>query len=194
MMPTKAPEADPKPAGTLNIGQKELGPYQGHPKLSGNPQIFLNQLISAENLVMHSAESSSEFLPMLAESWSLSDDNLSWTFKLRKGMPVGFKATLRGNVMWDFLFRLIAIALPNIRDFRGVSPLLDGHGNYTLGSTDHSIFPEINVERQRTNVGLDVCIVTSAATDEEGRELFSLLGMPFRKISTEQQEDQEAAA
>ena len=115
-------------------------------------------------------------------------------FKLRKGMSVGFKATLRGHVMWDFLFRLIAIALPNIRDFRGVSPLLDGHGNYTLGITDHSIFPEINVERQRTNVGLDVCIATSAATDEEGRELFSLLGMPFRKISSEQQEDQEAAA
>lgn len=115
-------------------------------------------------------------------------------FKLRKGMPVGLKATLRGDIMWDFLFRLMAIALPNIRDFRGVSYQLDGHGNYTLGITDHSIFPEINVERQRTNVGLDICIVTSAANDDEGRELLSLLGMPFRKTSTEQQEGHEVAA
>tara|TARA_Y100000588_G_C14001708_1_gene815999 strand:- start:154 stop:723 length:570 start_codon:yes stop_codon:yes gene_type:complete len=109
-------------------------------------------------------------------------------FKLRKGMPVGLKVTLRGEVMWDFLFRLIAIALPNIRDFRGISPRLDGSGNYTLGITDHSIFPEINVERQRTNVGLDICLVTSAKTDEEGRELFSLLGMPFQRTATDQQE------
>ena len=115
-------------------------------------------------------------------------------FKLRKGMPVGLKTTLRGEVMWDFLFRLIAIVLPNIRDFRGISPRLDGHGNYTLGITDHGIFPEINVERQRTNVGLDICIVTSAKTDEDGRELLSLLGMPFRKLSTDQQEQQDAAA
>ena len=109
-------------------------------------------------------------------------------FKLRKGMPVGLKVTLRGEVMWDFLFRLIAIALPNIRDFRGVSPRLDGNGNYTLGVTDHSFFPEINVERQRTNVGLDVCLVTTAKSDEEGSELLALLGMPFRRTTSDQQE------
>ena len=89
-------------------------------------------------------------------------------FKLREGMPVGIKVTLRGNEMWEFLLRLIAIALPNIRDFRGVPAKLDGRGNYTLGITDHSIFPEINVERQRVNTGLDISIVTSAQTDEEG--------------------------
>jgi large subunit ribosomal protein L5 len=102
-------------------------------------------------------------------------------FKLRQGMPVGVKVTLRGNQMWEFLYRLIAISLPNIRDFRGVRSKLDGRGNYTLGVTDHSIFPEINVERQRVNVGMDICITTSAESDDEGMELLQLLGMPFRK-------------
>ena len=114
-------------------------------------------------------------------------------FKLREGMPVGIKVTLRGNEMWEFLLRLIAIALPNIRDFRGVPPKLDGQGNYTLGITDHSIFPEINVERQRVNTGLDISIVTSAETDAESVELLKLLGMPFRKHSTESSASQEAA-
>ena len=106
-------------------------------------------------------------------------------FKLRQGMPVGVKVTLRGNQMWEFLYRLIAISLPNIRDFRGVRTKLDGRGNYSLGITDHSIFPEINVERQRVNVGLDICITTSASNDEEGKELLQLLGMPFRKQSSQ---------
>jgi len=114
-------------------------------------------------------------------------------FKLREGMPVGIKVTLRGNEMWEFLLRLIAIALPNIRDFRGVPAKLDGRGNYTLGITDHSIFPEINVERQRVNTGLDISIVTSALTDEEGVALLKLLGMPFRKHSSETETVQEAA-
>ena len=115
-------------------------------------------------------------------------------FKVRQGMPVGLMVTLRGEVMWDFLLRLLAISLPNIRDFRGVSSRLDGHGNYTLGITDHSIFPEINVERQRTNIGLDISIVTSAATDKEGYELLSHLGMPFRKTSSDQQNQEDVAA
>ena len=114
-------------------------------------------------------------------------------FKLREGMPVGIKVTLRGNEMWEFLLRLIAIALPNIRDFRGVPAKLDGRGNYTLGITDHSIFPEINVERQRVNTGLDISIVSSAQTDEEGVALLKLLGMPFRKHSSETETVQEAA-
>ena len=114
-------------------------------------------------------------------------------FKLREGMPEGIKVTLRGNEMWEFLLRLIAIALPNIRDFRGVPAKLDGRGNYTLGITDHSIFPEINVERQRVNTGLDISIVTSARTDVEGVALLKLLGMPFRKHSSETETVQEAA-
>ena len=114
-------------------------------------------------------------------------------FKLREGMPVGIKVTLRGTQMWEFLLRLIAIALPNIRDFRGVPSKLDGRGNYTLGITDHSIFPEINAERQRVNTGLDISIVTSAQTDEESYEMLKLLGMPFRKHSSETVASQEAA-
>jgi large subunit ribosomal protein L5 len=106
-------------------------------------------------------------------------------FKLRQGMPVGVKVTLRGNQMWEFLYRLIAISLPNIRDFRGVRAKLDGNGNYSLGVTDHSIFPEINVERQRVNVGLDICITTTAKNDVEGMELLQLLGMPFRKQASQ---------
>lgn len=104
-------------------------------------------------------------------------------FKLRKGMPIGAKVTMRGGSMYEFLYRFINVALPNIRDFRGVHRKLDGRGNYALGIQDHTIFPEINVDGQKRTMGLDVCITTSAKTDEEGRELLRLLGMPFRKVT-----------
>jgi large subunit ribosomal protein L5 len=107
-------------------------------------------------------------------------------FKLREGQPIGAKVTLRGAAMYDFLLRLINVSLPCIRDFRGVPAKLDGKGNYTLGITDHTIFPEISVESAGANLGLDVCIVTSAKNDSEGRELLRLLGMPFRKTAAEQ--------
>ncbi len=107
-------------------------------------------------------------------------------FKLREGMPNGVSVTLRGAQMYDFLYRFINIALPNIRDFRGVSQKLDGAGNYSIGITDSTIFPEINSDTQgRENIGMDISIVTSATTDKEGRELLKLLGMPFRKSSSE---------
>jgi large subunit ribosomal protein L5 len=102
-------------------------------------------------------------------------------FKLKEGQVVGCHVTLRGDAMWEFLQRLIAVALPTIRDFRGVSPKLDGQGNYNLGITDFTIFPEITVENVKTTLGLDLAIVTTAASDEEGRELLRLLGMPFRR-------------
>lgn len=102
-------------------------------------------------------------------------------FKLREGMPIGCMVTLRGARMWDFLYRLIAIALPAIRDFRGISAKLDGNGNYSIGITDHSIFPEINTDNQKHQMGLDITIVTTASTDDEGRELLREMGMPFRK-------------
>ena len=102
-------------------------------------------------------------------------------FKLRKGQVVGAYVNLRGDRMWDFFYRLLAVALPTIRDFRGVPTKLDGQGNYNLGVTDFTIFPEITVENVKKSMGLDITIVTSAKSDDEGRELLRLLGMPFRR-------------
>ena len=105
-------------------------------------------------------------------------------FKLKPNQITGCSVTLRGTAMWEFLYRLLSVALPTIRDFRGVPPKLDGQGNYSLGITDFSIFPEITVENVKKTMGLDITIVTSADTDEEGRELLKLLGMPFRRVET----------
>lgn len=104
-------------------------------------------------------------------------------FKVREDMPLGVKVTLRGNQMYDFLSRLTNVALPLIRDFRGVSTRLDGNGNYSLGIADHSIFPEAQLDHAKRTLGLDVIIVTTAQSDEEGTELLKLMGMPFRKRS-----------
>ena len=103
-------------------------------------------------------------------------------FKLKPNQVVGAFVTLRGDSMWNFLLRLFAVALPTIRDFRGVPNKLDGQGNYTIGITDFTIFPEIVVESAKRQMGLDITIVTTAETDEEARELLKLLGMPFRRI------------
>ena len=101
-------------------------------------------------------------------------------FKLRDNQAIGAKVTLRGRIMYEFLERLIKTALPRIRDFRGVSTrAFDGNGNYTLGVTDQSIFPEIELDRIKKNIGFDVTIVTTAATHEEAKSLLSELGMPF---------------
>ena len=105
-------------------------------------------------------------------------------FKLKENQVVGCHVTLRGDSMWEFLYRLLAVALPTIRDFRGVSPKLDGQGNYNLGISDFTIFPEITVENVKKSMGLDITIVTSAETDDEGRELLRLMGMPFRRTET----------
>jgi large subunit ribosomal protein L5 len=102
-------------------------------------------------------------------------------FRLREGMPVGLKVTLRGPRMWYFLDKLLSVALPRIRDFRGVSEsAFDGHGNYTLGLREQLIFPEIDYDKIDKTRGMEVTIVTSAATDSEARSLLRRLGMPFR--------------
>jgi large subunit ribosomal protein L5 len=102
-------------------------------------------------------------------------------FKLREGMPIGCKVTLRGERMYDFLNRLINIVLPRVRDFRGVSPqAFDGRGNYSLGIKEQTIFPEIEYDKIDKIRGLEVVIVTTAKTDEEARELLKSMGMPFR--------------
>ncbi len=103
-------------------------------------------------------------------------------FKLREGMAIGCRVTLRGRRMYEFLDRLMNLALPRVRDFRGISPrAFDGRGNYTLGIRDQLIFPEINYAKVQKVKGMNVCVVTTAKTDEEGRALLAHLGMPFRK-------------
>ena len=103
-------------------------------------------------------------------------------FKLRAGMPVGIRTTLRGRRMWYFLEKLVSVALPRIRDFRGINPdAFDGGGNYSLGLREQIIFPEVDYDRIDKLRGLEVSIVTTAKTDEEGRSLLTQLGMPFRK-------------
>jgi large subunit ribosomal protein L5 len=121
-------------------------------------------------------------------------------FKLRKGQAIGAKVTLRGRMMYEFLDRLIKMSLPRIRDFRGVSTKsFDGKGNYTLGVSDQSIFPEIELDKIKRNIGFDITIVTSARTNEEAKSLLSELGMPFadkarRPAARKTEEQQEEAA
>jgi large subunit ribosomal protein L5 len=103
-------------------------------------------------------------------------------FKLREGMPIGAHVTLRGDRMWEFLDRLLSIALPRIRDFRGLSPKqFDGHGNYTFGLSEQSMFHEIDQDRIDRVRGMDITVVTTATTDDEGRALLKRLGFPFKE-------------
>jgi large subunit ribosomal protein L5 len=104
------------------------------------------------------------------------------SFKLRQGMPIGTMVTLRGDRMWDFLDRLMSIALPRVRDFKGVSPRgFDGRGNFTLGLRDQLLFPEIDYMKVDKARGMNVCVVTTAKTDAEARKLLQFVGMPFRQ-------------
>lgn len=104
------------------------------------------------------------------------------TFKLRKGMPIGVAVTLRRNRMYDFLTRLIHVALPRVKDFKGLSKSgFDGRGNYTLGISDHTIFPEVDSTKVEKIKGMSIAIITTAKTDEEAYELLKLLGLPFRR-------------
>ena len=102
-------------------------------------------------------------------------------FKLREGMPIGARVTLRGEKMYEFLVRLMSVALPRVRDFRGVNEKgFDGRGNYTMGVKEQIIFPEISIDKVNTITGMNITIVTSANTDEEGYELLKAFGMPFK--------------
>jgi large subunit ribosomal protein L5 len=108
-------------------------------------------------------------------------------FKLREGMAIGAKVTLRGAHMWEFVDRLVSLALPRIRDFRGLSPAaFDGHGNYTLGVTEQLIFPEIDYDKVVKVTGMDITIVTTATTDDEGRALLAALGFPFAQAASQE--------
>ncbi|NBR13011.1 MAG: 50S ribosomal protein L5 [Flavobacteriales bacterium] len=112
---------------------------------------------------------------------TLSKKDIS-NFKLRKGMPIGTKVTLRGDKMYDFLDRLISVALPRTRDFRGISPKgFDGRGNFNLGIKEHIIFPEIDIDKVNKILGMDITFVTSAPSDEEAKVLLDAFGFPFTK-------------
>jgi large subunit ribosomal protein L5 len=103
-------------------------------------------------------------------------------FKLRKGLPIGAKVTLRGDKMYEFLERLVAVALPRVRDFRGINSNLDGRGNYTLGIKEQIIFPEINIDKIDKILGMDITFVTTAETNEEGYALLKEFGLPFKNL------------
>jgi large subunit ribosomal protein L5 len=111
---------------------------------------------------------------------TLSKKDIS-NFKLRKRMPIGVRVTLRGDQMYEFLERLVRVALPRIRDFRGIDNKLDGRGNYTLGITEQIIFPEINIDSISKLMGMNITFVTTAKTDEEGYALLREFGLPFKK-------------
>src|SRR6188768_1294756 len=116
---------------------------------------------------------------------TLSKKDIS-NFKLRKAMPIGTRVTLRGNNMYDFMDRLVAISLPRVRDFKGINDKsFDGRGNYTMGVTEQIIFPEINIDKINRISGMDITFVTTAQTNEEAYELLKELGMPFKNIKKE---------
>lgn len=107
-------------------------------------------------------------------------------FKLREGTPIGVSVTLRGERMWEFFDRLLSVAIPRVRDFRGLSPkAFDGHGNYSVGASEQLIFPEIDFDNVTTTRGLNITIVTTAETDEQARALLDAFGFPFRKAQVE---------
>jgi len=150
------------------------------PKLT---KIVLNSGISSEADKNIIADTQRDLSAIAGQKAVLSKSRKAIAnFKLRQGQFVGAHVTLRGEAMWHFLMRLLAVALPTIRDFRGVPNKLDGQGNYNIGITDFTIFPEITLENNKRQMGLDVTLVTTAESDEEGRELLKLLGMPFRRI------------
>jgi large subunit ribosomal protein L5 len=141
----------------------------------------VNGAVNDKKLVDVSVEELATITGQKAVS-TLSKKDIS-NFKLRKNMPIGARVTLRGDRMYEFLDRLIAVALPRVRDFKGVSEKsFDGRGNYTLGVTEQIIFPEIDIDKVTRITGLDITFVTNAKTDEEAYELLKELGMPFRDI------------
>ena len=145
---------------TINIG---MGEASANPKLLDTAAAELGQIAGQKPVITRAKKSIA-------------------SFKLREGQEIGAKVTLRGDRAWEFLDRLISIAIPRIRDFRGLSPRsFDGHGNYTFGVTEQLIFPEIDYDRIDTTRGMDITIATTARTDDEGRALLAAFGFPFRK-------------
>lgn len=140
----------------------------------------IGDAVADKKLIDHAVEDLSRIAGQKAVA-TISKKDIS-NFKLRKGMPVGTKVTLRGDRMYDFLDRLLAVALPRTRDFRGISPKgFDGRGNFNFGVKEHIIFPEIDIDKVNRIMGMDITFVTSADSDEEGKALLDAFGFPFTK-------------
>lgn len=164
---------------------KKSGKYENAHELPQIMKVVINSGFDATLDKNQIAETQKEISSIAGQQAVVTKARLSISnFKLREGMPVGVMVTLRGVSMYEFLHRLIGVALPGIRDFRGVHEKLDGNGNYALGIADHTIFPEVNSDGSKRQIGMDICIVTSATTNDEGKELLRLMGMPFRKRQT----------
>ncbi len=166
------------PALTKKFGYKST---MRVPKLT---KIVLSQgmgeAVADKKLIDTAAEELSRIAGQKAVT-TISKKDIS-NFKLRKGMPIGTKVTLRGDRMYEFLDRLIAVALPRTRDFRGINPKgFDGRGNFNLGVKEHIIFPEIDIDKTNRILGMDITFVTTAETDEEGNALLDAFGFPFIK-------------
>jgi large subunit ribosomal protein L5 len=163
---------------------KEKFQYKSVMEVPRLEKICLNQglgLAVADKKVLEAALADMSIIAGQKAISSMSKKDIS-NFKLRKGMPIGARVTLRGNKMYEFLERLVAVALPRVRDFRGISPKgFDGMGNYNLGITEQIIFPEIDIEKVNKILGMDITFVTSAKTNEEGLALLKEFGMPFKK-------------
>ena len=140
----------------------------------------IGDAVADKKLVEHAVNDLSRIVGQKAIAMNSKKDISN--FKLRKGMPIGTKVTLRGDKMYEFLDRLIAVALPRTRDFRGISPKgFDGRGNFNLGIKEHIIFPEIDIDKVNRIMGMDISFVTSADSDEEGKALLDAFGFPFTK-------------
>jgi len=173
---------------------KKLYNYGNVHQIPTVTKIVINSRIKAEAEKQHIADVQKDIGIIAGQKPITNKARISIAnFKVRENMPLGVSVTLRGANMWEFLFRFLTVTLPNIRDFRGVGRKLDGRGNYTLGLSDHTIFPEITVETGRKAIGMDITIVTNAKNDEQARELLRLLGMPFRQALRKSAVDVKAA-
>jgi large subunit ribosomal protein L5 len=140
----------------------------------------IGDAVADKKLIDHALEDLTRIAGQKAVA-TISKKDIS-NFKLRKGMPIGKKVTLRGNRMYDFLDRLLAVALPRTREFRGINPKgFDGRGNFNMGVKEHIIFPEIDIDKVNRIMGMDITFVTSAESDEEGMALLDAFGFPFIK-------------
>ncbi len=171
-------KADIVPALTEKFGYKSVMQV---PKLT---KIVMSQgigdAVADKKLVDTAVEDLSRIAGQRAVA-TISKKDIS-NFKLRKGMPIGTKVTLRGDNMYDFLDRLLSVALPRTRDFRGVNPKgFDGRGNFNMGVKEHIIFPEIDIDKVNRIMGMDITFVTTADSDEEGKALLDAFGFPFQK-------------